>query len=193
MPTCYTDLISGGIEFREFVMECSRTCGALVSVREGPIPERLEPSKYYGGKVYASSREIDNLRDMSDEQVEAAAKKEWLDSVQRYGDRIKEIRLTKMRYERMLADVAAWAPPTPNHTGLKKFMIVQIRRSLAVDCVEGYITPPPKESTPGAVWKKSKLGKLLADRAYWGRQWANELATVDENNKWLAQLRESLK
>jgi hypothetical protein len=42
------------------------------------------------------------------------------------------------RYSAMLAKVATWVPPTPDHAGLKEFMVNQLAESIDFDCGSTY-------------------------------------------------------
>lgn len=61
----------------------------------------------------------------------------------------------------MRAKVEAWNAPSPDHEGLKKFMLEQIDSSLDWRSGALYQTPPP----PGAANGLRGVGKTLANES----------------------------
>ena len=113
MPTGYTADVGDGkvVEFSEFVMQCARAFGALITMRDdphdAPIPDEFSPDAYHQ-KALASAEE--RLR-----EVEARTAEQWMDlHRQAVVDAIRERRegrtkrlATRDRYESMLAQAQA--------------------------------------------------------------------------------------
>lgn len=66
MPTGYTANVHDGITFEQFVWQCARGMGALVTMRDeptgAPIPERFEPSDYNAKRLQEAKDELVRLR-----------------------------------------------------------------------------------------------------------------------------------
>ena len=194
MPTGYTDCIARGATFEEFVWGCARAFGALVSMRDDPsdasIPEKLEPSTYHQEQVAVARKELDRLNALADEPADAEAEAKatfdrqmvaWED------DRATETVLQE-RYEALLEQAKAWQPPSPEHQGLKDFMVEQLQRSIEFD---HKVTFPPVLLS-GLDYLLEAYAKALKDVIYHIREDAAEERRVTKRNRWLQQLRESV-
>jgi hypothetical protein len=91
----------------------------------------------------------------------------------------------------MLAKVMAWAPPTPEHDGLKEFMRTQISQSIDFDCDESYYAAPTPRLT-GAQWASQRLEMLERDLAYHQKEHAAEIERAGSRTAWVKALRDSL-
>ena len=106
---------------------------------------------------------------------------------------VKEVTDLRQKYDDMLTKVRAWIPPTSEHDNLKNFMIKQIEESIEWDC-NIYFSPQdmPKKLTVKQ-WRASKIESCMNDIKYHSEQYAEEAERISGNNKWVRQLRESLK
>ena len=68
-----------------------------------------------------------------DEELLAIKTEEDKDSLERYHKNVEKSAAIKTRYDAMESQVLAWEPPTPDHQGLKNFMLNQIVDSRKFD------------------------------------------------------------
>lgn len=194
MPTGYTDDISKGIAFDQFVWSCARAFGALVMMRDDPhgaqIPERFEPSDHYRAELAEARAESERVAGMTDAQADDAAAAEYAKSEEHHLTRISEMRALRAKYLAMRAKAEEWTPPSADHEGLKRFMIEQIDSSISADCCERYIDAP--KLMTGSAWRAAKLADLDQDIKYHHDENAKEVARAESRNAWLAALRASV-
>jgi hypothetical protein len=100
-------------------------------------------------------------------------------------------RALKRSYERMLAMVHAWTPPTSEHVELKSFMHSQLSDSIRWDCDErGYETEP--ETPKFEDWKKERLSDLRRGVFLAEKNLEDAIKTAESRTKWIQVLRASL-
>lgn len=197
MPTGYTERIADGITFQEFVMQCARAMGALVSMRDepsdAPIPERFEPSDYHTRKIESAKTELERLKAMSPEEIESQAKAEYEAALIRHTEALKAQNDLLKKYKTMLIYVKSWEPPTPDHLEFKSFMEKQIQDSIEFDCNTDYYTgnPPQKQSRTGWLWDKTN--KTVDAIEYHTKAYGKEVEATESRNAWIKALRNSLK
>lgn len=195
MPTGYTADVTKDTTLKDFVMTCSRAMGALLPMRDlpsaAPIPERFEPSPYHKNKL-AELEELHrayNERTAHDWEVAAAAA--YLAAETDRAQRLIDIHSRIAGYRAMTAKVQAWTPPTPDHVGLKDFMLSQLRDSIQFDDHSAHYAEPTAKLT-GEQYKTDTLAKLAKDISYHSAEWDKEVERTEGRNRWLAQLRDSL-
>lgn len=175
MATGYTECIKKGIDFKTFVLRCSRAFGPCV----------MKPSKYYTNKVKKTKQELDNLKKMTHEDAERACVREYNEYNKRYEENVREKSELKEKYEVMLSEVRKWQPPSKDYNGLKKFMIEQINQSIKWDC-----SPPdpiePKKS--GKEWLKSRIKSCKYDLKYYSKEEKQENNNYEFRKKWIEKL-----
>lgn len=196
MPTGYTAHIADGITFNEFVMVCARGMGALIMMRDepmdAPIPERFEPSDYHGKEKVVAEMELNRLRSMTPVETEDAARAEFMEESARHVEAMQKNDDLLQKYEAMLADVRAWQPPTPDHEGMKKFMVEQITGSIDFDCDNGYYRENAPKRLNGSEWLKKKIAAARHDIDYHRKEHDKEVERTESRNAWLKALRDSL-
>jgi hypothetical protein len=200
MPTGYTAPIKDGISFKEYAMGCARAFGALIMMRDepsdAPIPEAFEPSDYNSKRIEEHESELAKVKAMDAEQCQAAAVKEHANDVARFSKYIEENRELEAKYKAMLEQVEAYEPPSPDHVKFKEFMRSQITESIQFDCGGDYHEQLAKinATTPnGEQWQATKIATLAKDIAYHAKQHAEELERTEGRNRWVRELRESLR
>ena len=195
MPTGYTsDVVDGKVtEFSQFALQCARAFGALISMREEPhsalIPETIEPdTSYYDGRLGSLKESLARLERMTPTEA-SVAQREALQKVllsrQDYIDRNKA---EAERLNRMTQLVLKWKPPTPDHEGLRSFMLDQLRISAPGD----YVPPMPRELSAEA-WRQDEIAKVQKDISYCTEEREKEIKRAEERSAWLKALRDSLK
>lgn len=184
------------VTLEQFAMRCARYFGALVDMRDlpfdAPVPEKFEPSDYCRKRFEKAKAAYESFianpptyEDLERQYNDYVAKETSL------AEKEKEHRkVIRQRYESMLARVMNWQPPTSEHEGLKTFMIDQLKNSIEWDCREYKPHISDKESY---IMCQASDESLKKDIDYWAKEWGKEIKRVNERNKWVADLRESLK
>lgn len=193
MPSGYTAKILEGCTFEQFAWSVARGFGALIMMRDdpadAPIPERFEPSDYHLKKIEEAKAAVRLLVDSSPDELFVRYKKYRKDVELRNIEREERDESTKVKYLDMLAKVQAWQPPSPDHAGMKEFMIKQIEESLHFD----FLGPEYREKLMMFdEWKAEQENKAECDLQYHVREHTSEVERVEGRNRWLKQLRESL-
>ena len=130
MPTSYTaKLMDKGQDFRSFVLTCARAMGACVIQREDPmsdLPKKQEPHRYNAELLRKATAELARLRGMDSDAQYTFASARKVEVVNNSAESLQRGKNENKRLDDMLARVVAWTPPTPDHAGLKEFMVEQI-------------------------------------------------------------------
>jgi len=200
MPTGYTSQIAEGISFEQFVLRCARAFGALITMRDEPfdtpIPEKFEVADYHLKQIADARAECNRIRAMSTEEMNAEALKDFEQECQARDKRIKAAYDLRTKYRKMLDEVNLWQPPTPDHQQLKTFMQDQIKSSIDFDCgidlIKQYEDEQIKRLT-GKEWQQKEIQRLETDIDYHRGEHDKECERVAQRNKWVKELRESLK
>lgn len=196
MPSCYTAAIADGIDFEQFVMRCARAMGACILMRDAPldapIPERFEPSDYHSRKLAEAKDALTKLRTMSPEEAEAAAGEVFEKAASETAEALERHRALRAKYEAMLFQVKAWAPPTSDHEGFKSFMVKQLKEAIHFDCSEDYYADRTPTRQSGEEWRATRIAQALHDIDYHTREHAEEVSRTESRNVWISALRASL-
>lgn len=200
MPSGFTEKIAKGITFEEFAMICARGMGACISMRDDPldkpIPDEFKPSPYYKEHIAKHEKELVALEKMSRAKADLKAEEEYEKEVESRDEIFREKTDLKKKYDKMLVKVKAWKPPTPDHRELKEFMIRQIEGSIGFDTwsdeeLDRYYPVPVRLS--GEQWKDKTRNKIMHDINYYKKEYREDCERVAYRNKWIKELRESLK
>lgn len=196
MPTGYTHSISKGILFEKFVMNCARAFGACIEMRDESsdteIPKKFKESNYHKNKLKEIEKELKELKKITIKGAEEKAGQEHELEIKRNEETIRKNNELRNQYEDMLSKVKTWQPPTTEHNGLKDFMTQQIRDSIKWDCNNEYYLNQTLLLT-GKEYISKQRQILLKDLDYHTREAINETKRIDERNKWISDLRKSLK
>lgn len=196
-PTGYTAPIADGIDFKDFIMQCARAFGALVTMRDEPmdaeIPEEFKPSDWHKDKLAEAEADYEKYKAMGLEEATVASKEEYQDELDHRKESIRKDGELKGKYLSMLAKVKAWQPPTPDHQGLKDFMVKQIEESIDFDCNhDDFYKRHPVVLKPAKEWLADKINFCLRDIAYHTREMQAEEQRCAERTAWVQALRKSL-
>lgn len=192
MPTGYSYPIEEdeNYTFKEYLLSCARSCGALHSMRDkrkdAPLPDSIEPEPYHLEELEKAKAKLENLEAMTDEQKELAATAQYARALKFATEANESVGVKRSRYEAMLTKVIAWVPPTPEHDELKKFMIEQIQTSFPT-----YIVDLPKRMT-GAEWAVEEHKDLATDIFYRERKSTEQVAWARKATAWVKALKESV-
>ncbi len=196
MPTGYTSKLHDGEQtFPQFAATCARAFGALVMLRDEPSSDELPPDTggsdtFYKDRAIRLEREIAELENASLESLEAMVDKEHAEAVAYFESAQAKHIARKARYLAMIAHARDWAPPTPDHEGMKKFMLEQLQQSIDFDCSHGPTRPEPK--LDAVEWKQRRLWTLRDDLQRSLTELNKDTERNAGRNKWLEDLRSSL-
>src|ERR1017187_4280321 len=144
MPTGFTAPLieKDGLTFQAFALACARAFGACIDMRDDPsdtpIPDTFQPSDYHVRALAEARLQVEELTSMSipaQLNYGAGLKKQDLTSHQQGLKKAKEAygRLFTMRKK-----VVEWHAPSPDHQGLKDFMLQQIDDTIKFDDYVAY-------------------------------------------------------
>jgi len=195
MPAGYTYNIKDDISFEEFVLQCARAFGALVSMRDekpnAPIPDEFIPSTYHPEIVAELREELEQLEKLTPKEAELAVEKEYNNQLKRQKEQIDGVKKLKMKYVKMLQYVTEWEPPTDDHKELKDFMMSQIYDSIKHDCNLKYLEEKI-EKISGEQWLKDQIDTLNESIAYHMEYYKKEVETCKKRTTWIQKLKKSL-
>jgi hypothetical protein len=198
MPTGYTAQIKDGITFKQFIMSCARAFGACVEMREepadAPIPESFSTPSYHQERMDEAKKELALISNISIETAIIEANDAYNKELTRIKKAILESEELEVKYCHMLKQVHAWSPPSPEHVGLKDFMIEQIESSIKHDLMKDYYEKRLCEikCSSGAQWKKTMIESKVRDIEYYAKEHEEEKSRVESRNSWIKALRKSL-
>lgn len=195
MPTGYTAKILEGADFKQFAMGCARAFGACVEMRDepgdAPIPEEFKPSNYHTEAYENALKEYHRLSSMTGAarlSFGEAAKARSIKSTQDYIDKEKA---ETEKYLAIRCEVEKWMPPTPEHVGLKEFMLQQIDVSISKgDYFERSLREEIEK--PALDYFRNALDAAKRGIKYHTEEQANEIQRQADRTKWIKDLRESL-
>lgn len=196
MPTGYTHAVQDGkiTEFKDFAMVCARAMGACIMMRDDPsdaeIPAEFKPSTYNADRLVEARDELARLHGMTIDQRDAAARKHY-EAEKASWDKYEAGKVTsRARYQAMIEQVKSWTPPTPDHDGMKTFMLEQLTQSIDFDCGPSYGKPPIQMKRED--WFAQAVAKAEKDIAYHTEENAKEVERSRKRTEWVAALRRSL-
>lgn len=196
MPTGYTaDVADGKVtDFRTFALRCARAFGATIMQRDNPmdeLPKHREPSSYEAQRVETARADIARWDAMTVAEAQNAMLAEYEARLSQLREWQAKSTEEQNRYNAMAAQVVHWTPPTPDHDGLKSFMLEQLRMSR--EGSDWVPKPPPRpEISDAASW-------LALKREAARQSLANALEALNEEelrcakaNAWIDALYQSV-
>ncbi len=196
MPTGYTAPVQDGITFEQFVLRSARAMGALIMLRDepmdAPIPDRFEPSDYHSKALKKAEERLAWLIQMPSAEAEREAKKQFEEKQEFTARMIKQSNEILAKYDAMLEQVRAWTPPTPDHEGLKEFMVRQLVESIDFDCDTRYWENEAPVLLSAEAWKQGQIQSEERSVVYHREEYCKEVERTEARNDWLRALRESL-
>ena len=196
MPTGYTAPVKDGeiTTFKDFALRCARAFGATIEFRDEPmgfdieakIKEIGQSSIDYHKKALAEARaERTDIEAMTEDEASVEAMREYDEALASYAKSVSEIITTRTRYSAMIDAVEEWEPPTPEHHGLKDFMMNQLRESIQFDC--RYVPEQPRLKTP-TEWTADRIESAERRVKYHGDELKKAQASAKTSRKWLTDL-----
>lgn len=199
MSTGYTNEIKEGVSFEAFALICARNFGACITMRDEshdtPIPKEFKVSDYYAKAKKEAKQKLAVIKKMTDAEITKKIATDVRAQRAVLKQRLKDNNNRKRLYIEMRNKARAWTPPTSDHNGLKKFMIEQITSSIDFDDMQKYYKEDLEKLKIVSVdeWVASKTLKYQQDIAYHEKHHAEEVERVNGRNKWVRELRDSLK
>lgn len=202
MPTGYTACIIKGATFKEFAMGCARAFGACVTMRDDSsdtkIPKEFKPSSYHKKEITKTLKEMKRIKAVSVALCTSMALKERKAEIKQYQGYVTERILLKKKYDAILKEVESYKAPTSDHTGFKAFMLSQIKDTIEHDCDAAYYQERLNEvlaikPLSGEEWRQKTLAALQEDLDYHTKEDKEEVERVVGRNRWIRDLRKSLK
>ncbi len=149
------DSVIAEMSFEDFVKRCAPIAAPFTGGISFDSEQSFVPSDHHEKCLEEAKEEYDELSRLSvAEALRVCGEKydkAYHDAVEYYERREKEMRVLKKKYEDMLGKVEDWVPPTPQHVGVKEYMIRQLKESIG--------------NCDFASLEKSKPEKLSAERA----------------------------
>lgn len=195
MPTGYTaQLMEKGQDFRSFVLTCARAMGACVMQRDDPMdepPQKQPPSDYSSNALKEAIKELARLRAMNGDDQYNFGSDRRVAEINRCAEYFQKLRNENRRLDETMDQVVAWTPPTPEHAGLKAFMIQQItisRNDLS------YTEKSLREAAdkPASTFYEEAIRKGEQSIEFHRKEQAKELDRTNSRNEWIEQLYKSL-
>ena len=196
MPTGITSDIANGktVSVNDFILECARQFGGLMHMRDAPprtpIKLREWDKDYYDRRLDTATEELNRFSKMSPEEAQRLVDEHHKEELERYRTKLKDKAELEKKYMKMMRQVAAWEPPTEEHHKLKEFAINQLKESVKWDCSTSYMTEPKKLSA--AEYIEMKISSAKRDIEIITKSRQDEKKRVDDNNKWVTDLLDSL-
>jgi hypothetical protein len=193
MPTGYTADIAKGITFEQFIMSCARAFGACITMRDAPhdaeIPDEFKPSDYHDKELAKAKRRLAGIIALQPDAIEKRAASAHKKALAAYKKFMRKDETLYDAYNEMLRKARAWVPPTPEHRGLKDFMIKQIESSMKFDCHLDRETPA---GLTAEAWYAEEIRSAQWDVNYHKEHGEKERERCRERTQWVRQLRASL-
>ena len=191
MPTGYSAIVDEGGSFVEYALGCARAFGACIDLRDEPrdtpIPDEFVPSDYHLKRQQEAEDELRHVRDLTDEEADEAARKEYEHDIAFDREAASRVSLTFARYDSMRRQVEAWVPPTEEHEGMKKFMLEQLETGRPYE-----YTPSKIVQRSGEDWRRDQIEHALKNIAYHAEGYAKEVERANSRTRWVRALRQSL-
>ncbi len=149
----------------------------------------MSESDYHSSAIKKARGRFVELQAMDDAACDSFSAAEHAAAVRTRDEIETKERALAERYRAMLIKTRDWNPPTPDHEGLKGFMVEQIESSIKFDC--GHTWEAPVKLS-GAAWREEQIAKCARDLEYHAREARKESTRNAERNAWIKALRESV-
>lgn len=203
MPTGYTaGIIDGKIKnFKQFATLCMRAFGATIHMRDDGLDAPYEPrtpTDYHTKAIAEANDLLKKANELSDEDVVKERKEKLLADKKYYLESISKTKQNLESLDKILKDVEEYEPPTSEHTGIKDFMINQIKETLKFDGSTRYAEERLSEITKeleninAAEVRKGMIEQANKDLGYHTEEQNKELERCANSNKWVEEFLHSL-
>jgi hypothetical protein len=200
MPTGYTAYIENGevTNAKDFLTLCLRAFGVCSSMRDESfikqIPEEFKPNDYYFNAIKKAKKDIDDIMEITDEDLAIKILKERSSSIESYEKSIYDNDKKKKAYKEILHKIKCWEVPK-KYLSIKEFAIEQIEMSqeqLDTDFYEKELEKIRQEEISVQEYRAKKLNQLSDMLAYNSKCLQAEIKNIEEKNEFLRGFRESI-
>ena len=151
---------------------------------DATIPHTFKAAtNYHDVEIERAQHRLTELRVMGPLQVREEAMRAHCEALKQAQDAKARLDLKRQRYEAMLHKVQAWSPPTPDHVGLRDFMVQQINESIDFDC--GHFSEDPVLAEP-ATWLSAQISQAEWNLEDHTDARSKEIERTNSRNKWIA-------
>ena len=203
MPTGYTaGILDGKIKtFKQFATQCIRAFGGAVHMRDDDWDAPYRPDKvgdYYPEQIKEINKKIEKLKKLSDKELINNRKKELIEERIRYTKIIGEKKQAELKLQEFLEQAKQYETPTPNHVGIKEFMIQQLTDTIKWDADVSYYekevaeVDKQLENIDPVEIRKSLMEMYQEDLERNEKRLKEEETRINERNEWSKQYFESL-
>lgn len=197
MPNGYTAPIYEGkdISFRDFILHCGRGFGFAIEQRDqsGDVPLRTDPvepqTTYHDTSIENAHALLAHLAEASDDVLAEEAQREYFAQMAGWVEGKERAAAMAERYDRMIREVQAWSVPSELEN-MKETVLKWLDESRGRD-VRLYLDRPAPAET-GAERRKRLEKQALDDIAHHERERATHVARVDDRNRYIRLLLESI-
>ena len=203
MPTGYTaGIIDGKITtFQEFAKTCMRAFGATIHMRDETLDAEYVPrevSSYYRETLESWNKTLEEVTSMSDEEIVAKREKQLQDDIDYHKDRISKIEKNRVVLSRFIKEVTEWVPPTEEHVNFKTVMLDQLSQTIQRDGDDSYNRERLNKafnemfSIDAKKIREEYIKDAKYNINYSQENLDKEIKRVEESNKWVEQLLNSI-
>jgi hypothetical protein len=195
MPTGFTQVLfdKPDTTFATFALRCARGMGVCIHMRDVsldvPPPEVVEPYKYHREALDKAQARMRELETMAPDEAQRQADAEHAEALRFHQEGVAREKRERESMTSMLAEVAAWVPPTTEHEGLKRFMTEQLTISMPSDY---YAKQPTPKKQRGWKWLEEAKTKAARDVEYHAGHWREDRERATKATDWLQALRDAL-
>jgi len=194
MPTGYTaEIGEKDISLRDYAMGCARAFGPLIEMRDepsdAPIPFKIEPSSYHKDNFKIETRKFYNAIGMRNDEAERLANQDYIEELESRGKSLEKSEGLAVKYGNMLAKVAKWPSPSPNHDEFRNFMISQLEQSLRFDC---NFSLDPLQKMTGPEYRAKLVNDTKLKMEYHKKEHLKEVKDAKGKTGWINVLKECL-
>lgn len=199
MPTGYTSYIENGeiTKGKDFLLKCARAFGACIDMKEESlnidIPVKFEPHTYHKEQLEKAYNDLEKYKAMTIEEAQKIVDAEYEKNQKYYAEAVIKNREVNDRYIIIRDEIEKWTIPTPEHNNLKKFALEQIDMSMDYNMEDYYQKELDKPKKTAEEYISAMIECAADSIKYHLKNWNEEVKRTDERNKWINDLRESLK
>lgn len=203
MPTGYTaGILDGKITtFPQFAKQCMRNFGALIHMRDDSMNAEYTPrtpNGYYSEQMEKAKQKLSSIKNLKDSHILSNRKSELEESKKYHTESLDKIKADLERMNVILKDIYKWQPPTPEHFGIRDFMINQINETIKWDCNTDYHTDALTKIESDLLTmnvkqiRKEVIESAKKDFEYYSSEYAKEVERCNKSNIWVEDFIKSL-
>jgi len=199
MPTGYTAYIEDGeiTKGKDFLLKCARAFGACIDMKEDSlsinIPVKFEPSTYHKEQLEKAYQDLERYKNMTTEEAQKIVDEEYINNQKSCRKSIIKNSQIQERYSKVRKEIEDWIPPTEKHYNLKKFALEQIDISTDYNHADYYTKELNRPKKTAQEYIAVMIEGATDSIKYHLKSWNEELKRTEERNKWINDLRDSLK